>query len=95
MTGCTPAHADAGVRGGSPAAGLVQRHELRKAPDEQVAAFREVLLRNPTLAEMLTRAAVPGLPGWYLVAGCHYRTFQQAEDAVIRAVTYVRPHRPA
>src|SRR5262249_42612096 len=42
--------------------------------DEQVAAFREVLLENPTLAEVLTRAAVLGLPGWYLVAGCLYQT---------------------
>jgi len=42
--------------------------------DEQVAAFREVLLRNSTLAEVLTRAAVLGLPGWYLVAGCLYQT---------------------
>ena len=42
--------------------------------DEQVAAFQEVLLHNPTLAEVLTRAAVLGLPGWYLVAGCLYQT---------------------
>lgn len=42
--------------------------------DEQVAAFRAVLLHNPTLAEVLTRAAALGLPGWYLVAGCLYQT---------------------
>jgi hypothetical protein len=42
--------------------------------DEQVVAFRDVLLRNSTLAEVLTGAAVLGLPGWYLVAGCLYQT---------------------
>jgi hypothetical protein len=42
--------------------------------DEQVTAFRAVLLRNHTLAEVLTRAAVLALPGWYLVAGCLYQT---------------------
>jgi hypothetical protein len=42
--------------------------------DEQVAAFQAVLLHNPTLAEVLTRSAVLGLPGWYLVAGCLYQT---------------------
>jgi uncharacterized protein len=42
--------------------------------DEQLAAFRDVLLRNQTLAEVLTRAAVLALPGWYLVAGCLYQT---------------------
>ena len=42
--------------------------------DEQVAAFRAVLLRNHTLAEVLTRSAVLALPGWYLVAGCLYQT---------------------
>jgi hypothetical protein len=42
--------------------------------DEQVAAFQEVLLHNPTLAEVLTRAAVLDLPGWYLVAGCLSQT---------------------
>jgi uncharacterized protein len=42
--------------------------------DEQVAAFQAVLLRNPTLADVLTGAAVLGLPGWYLVAGCLSQT---------------------
>ena len=42
--------------------------------DEQVAAFREVLLHNPTLAEVLTRAAVLCLPDWFVVAGCLYQT---------------------
>jgi hypothetical protein len=42
--------------------------------DEQVAAFRAVLLRNQTLAEVLKRAAALALPGWYLVAGCLYQT---------------------
>jgi hypothetical protein len=42
--------------------------------NEQVAAFQAVLLRNQTLAQVLARAAVWGLPGWYLVAGCLYQT---------------------
>jgi hypothetical protein len=42
--------------------------------DEQVAAFRAVLLCNQTLTEVLTRAAVLALPDWYLVAGCLYQT---------------------
>ena len=42
--------------------------------DEQVAAFREVLLENPTLAEVLTRAAMLRLPDWFVVAGCLYQT---------------------
>ena len=42
--------------------------------DEQLAAFRSVLLHNQTLAEVLTRAAALGLPDWYLVAGCLYQT---------------------
>jgi len=37
--------------------------------DVQVAAFQAVLLRNQTLAEVLARAAVVGLPGWHVVAG--------------------------
>lgn len=42
--------------------------------DEQLDAFQDVLLRNETLAEILTRAAVLALPEWYLVAGCLYQT---------------------
>jgi hypothetical protein len=42
--------------------------------DQQAAYFREVLRRNHTLAEVLTRAAAMNLPGWYLVAGCLYQT---------------------
>jgi Nucleotidyltransferase len=42
--------------------------------DEQDAYFRQVLRRNRTLTEVLTRAAAMGLPGWYLVAGCLYQT---------------------
>jgi Nucleotidyltransferase len=42
--------------------------------DEQVAAFQAVLRRNQVLAEVLSRAAVLDLPGWYLVAGCLYQT---------------------
>lgn len=37
--------------------------------DEQLDAFQNVLVRNQTLAEVLTRATVLALPGWYLVAG--------------------------
>ena len=46
--------------------------------DEQVAAFRAVLQRNQVLAEVLSRAAVLDLPGWYLVAGCLYQTVWNA-----------------
>jgi uncharacterized protein len=42
--------------------------------DEQLDAFQDVLLRNRTLAKVLTRAAVLALPEWYLVAGCLYQT---------------------
>ena len=42
--------------------------------DEQTACFRQALRRNSTLTEVLTRAAVMVLPGWYLVAGCLYQT---------------------
>jgi len=49
--------------------------ELGQLPiDEQAACFRQALRRNSTLAEVLARAAVMGLPGWYLVAGCLYQT---------------------
>jgi hypothetical protein len=42
--------------------------------DEQVAFFQATLRRNPTLVEVLARAATLNLPGWYLVAGCLYQT---------------------
>jgi hypothetical protein len=42
--------------------------------DEQLAGFRALVTRNPTLVEVLTRAAGLALPGWYLVAGCLYQT---------------------
>ena len=42
--------------------------------DDQVARFRAALSRNRTLTEVLARAAVMDLPGWYLVAGCLYQT---------------------
>jgi uncharacterized protein len=42
--------------------------------DEQLAGLRVLLMRNPTLVEVLTRAAVLALPDWYLVAGCLYQT---------------------
>ncbi|HUJ07168.1 MAG TPA: nucleotidyltransferase family protein [Streptosporangiaceae bacterium] len=37
--------------------------------DEQLACLPPILMRNPTLAEVVRRAAGAGLPGWYLVAG--------------------------
>lgn len=42
--------------------------------DEQLAHFRTALHENPTLVEVLARAAAMNLPGWYLVAGCLYQT---------------------
>jgi hypothetical protein len=42
--------------------------------DEQLARFRQALGRNSTLTEVLARAAVMDLPGWYLVAGCLNQT---------------------
>ena len=41
---------------------------------EQLAHFRAALRENPTLIEVLARAAVMNLNGWYLVAGCLYQT---------------------
>ncbi len=37
--------------------------------DEQLECLPPILMRNPTLAEVLRRAAGAGMPGWYLVAG--------------------------
>jgi uncharacterized protein len=42
--------------------------------DKQLASLRALLTRNPTLVEVLTRAAALALPDWYLVAGCLYQT---------------------
>lgn len=42
--------------------------------DQQQAHLREALSRNATLMEVLGRAAVMALPGWYLVAGAVYQT---------------------
>jgi uncharacterized protein len=42
--------------------------------DEQLADFEAALRENPTLTEVLARAATMELPGWYLVAGCLYQT---------------------
>lgn len=42
--------------------------------DEQVERFHTTLRQNPTLVEVLVRAAAMALPGWYLVAGCLYQT---------------------
>jgi hypothetical protein len=46
--------------------------------DEQLAHFRVALMRNPKLAEVLTRAAALGLPQWYLTAGCLCQTVWNA-----------------
>jgi hypothetical protein len=46
--------------------------------DEQLAHFRVALMRNPTPAEVLTRAATLGLPQWYLTAGCLCQTVWNA-----------------
>lgn len=42
--------------------------------DEQLAALRSALSRNEVLLEVLRRAAVLNLPGWYLTAGCLFQT---------------------
>jgi hypothetical protein len=42
--------------------------------DQQADHFRDLLRRNHTLTDVLTRAAAMALPGWYLVAGCLYQT---------------------
>ena len=42
--------------------------------DEQLAHFQAALHQNPTLIEVLARAAAMNLPGWYVVAGCLYQT---------------------
>jgi uncharacterized protein len=45
---------------------------------EQLAHFRAALHENPTLIEVLARAATMNLAGWYLVAGCLYQTVWNA-----------------
>jgi hypothetical protein len=42
--------------------------------DEQLKALRTALSRNELLVEVLSRAAVLDLPGWYLTAGCLFQT---------------------
>jgi hypothetical protein len=42
--------------------------------DEQLTHLQAALGENPTLIEVLARAASMDLPGWYLVAGCVYQT---------------------
>jgi len=42
--------------------------------NQQVAHFRAGLRRNRTLTEVLARAAIMNLPGWYVVAGCLSQT---------------------
>jgi uncharacterized protein len=42
--------------------------------DEQLRQFKAALLRNQTLADVLTRAVGLDLPDWYLVAGCLCQT---------------------
>jgi uncharacterized protein len=42
--------------------------------EEQVTLFKAALRSNQVLADVLARAAVMALPGWYLVAGCLYQT---------------------
>lgn len=42
--------------------------------DEQLRYFRAALRENPTMINVLARAATMTLPDWYLVAGCLYQT---------------------
>jgi uncharacterized protein len=42
--------------------------------DQQLASLRTVLSRNEVLTEVLERAAMLDLPGWYVTAGCLYQT---------------------
>lgn len=46
-------------------------------PDE-AARFRAAVQRNPTLLEVLRRAAAMALPGWYLAAGAVTQTVWNA-----------------
>lgn len=40
----------------------------------QVAAFEEMVSRNPVIAALLPRLAALDLPHWYLTAGCLFQT---------------------
>lgn len=42
--------------------------------DEQLGYLRAALRENPTVINVLARAATMTLPDWYLVAGCLYQT---------------------
>lgn len=42
--------------------------------DEQLVSLRAVLSRNEMLTEVINRAAMLDLPGWYVTAGCLYQT---------------------
>ena len=42
--------------------------------DEQLISLRAVLSRNEMLTEVINRAAMLDLPGWYVTAGCLYQT---------------------
>jgi hypothetical protein len=42
--------------------------------DEQLISLRAVLSRNEMLTEVISRAAMLGLPGWYVTAGCLCQT---------------------
>ena len=55
-----------------------------------------LLTRNPTLVEVLGRAAALALPDWYLVAGCLYQTVWnvvtgQAPESGIIELAHLRP----
>ncbi len=41
---------------------------------EQLAAFERIILRNPLVDEVLSRARALALPGWYLASGCLFQT---------------------
>ncbi|KAL1876940.1 hypothetical protein Daus18300_002546 [Diaporthe australafricana] len=56
--------------------------------EEEAARFRTALERNPTLMEVLRRAAIMNLPDWYLAAGAltqsvwNYVTNQDPENGI-------------
>jgi len=59
--------------------------------DEQLAGFRAPVTRNPTLVEVLTRAAALALPDWYLVAGCLYHGLGDVFNLVVRPNPVLAP----